>query len=251
LAQDPLSAGPDADPRAAQARIDEILTALEQRGRDLKDIRCRVHFVEDDRMNLAQRMKEGRILFLFAEPSPRFLIHFERTESDGMLGKQEWYLFDGKWLYQGLERIKQVTKQEIARQGEKVDLFDLEKAPFPLPFGQKKNAILRNFDVSLVPPAPSDPANTDHLECVPKPDSRMYRKYDKLEFFVSRDVNLPARIVVTKKGGLEINTANFPDLSPKSINVGVPERELAPPPVWKKEKYTEVVETLIPKEEGP
>jgi len=240
---------PDSQPPvnavAMRQRVDEILARLERRGDGLKDIQCRLRFEENDGINLVKRTKEGRIVFQMSEPNPQFLIHFEKTDTDGVLGKQEWYLFDGHWLFQGLERIKQVTKQEFAKPGEKIDLFDLERTPFPLPFGQKKDTILRNFDVSLVEPVSADPPNTDHLLCIPKPNSRMDRKYDRLEFFVLRDLHLPTRIVVTKNDGLEVDTAEFPDLSTKSINAGVSRKDLDAPAIWKKENYKEVVETLI------
>jgi len=231
------------DAEATDGRIDEILTKLEERSEGLTDIQCKVVFVEEDRINLSKRTKHGRILFLITEPNPHFMIHFSHTEMDGgVLGKQEWYLFDGRWLHQAIERIKQVTKQEIVRPGEKTDLFDLERAPFPLPFGQSKQKIRRNFEVNLVPPAEGDPADTDHLVCVPKVDSRLYRRYDKLEFFVRRDVHLPCRIVVHKSGGLEINTAGFPDLSAASINGGMGRGAFALPRAWK--DYKTVVEAL-------
>lgn len=231
------------------SRVDEILTQLQHRSDDLKDIRCEVRFVEDDRINLTQRTKFGEILFLMTKPNPHFLIHFQKTETDGVLGKQEWYLFDGQWLYQAVERTAQVTKQEVAQPDKEFDLFDLEKAPFPLPFGQKRETILRNFDVALVPPAPGDPANTDHLICIPKADSRLYRKYERLDLFVHRDIRLPSRIVVTKNDGLEINTADFPDLSEKSINAGVKSKDFEKPAAWK--KFKEVVEELVPADNAP
>jgi hypothetical protein len=236
-------------PASNAVRIDEILTQLQQRSDGLQDIRCEVRFVEEDRINLTQRTKFGGILFLMTKPNPHFLIHFEKTEADGVLGKQEWYLFDGQWLYQAVERIAQVTKQEVARPGMEFDLFDLEKAPFPVPFGQKRETILRNFDVTIASPAPGDPPQTDHLICVPKPDSRLYRKYEKLELFVHRDIHLPSRIVVTKNKGYEINTADFPDLSDKSINAGVKPTDFEKPAAWK--KYKEVVEEVVPDDDGP
>jgi len=232
-------------------RIDEVLTQLEKRSDGLESIRCDVRFVEEDRINLSRQTKDGRILFWMTNPNPHFLIHFHKTEAEGVPGKQEWYLFDGRWLYQGLERIKQVTKQEIARPDEKIDLFDLETAPFPVPFGQRKDKILRNFHVTLAAPAAGDPPNTDHLVCVPQAASPMRRKYDKLELFVLKDLHLPSRIVVTKSDGLEVNTADFPDLSAKSINVGLTQTAFAKPEVWDKQNYTEVVETLVPPDRPP
>ena len=233
----------------AAARIDEILTRLQRRSDGLSDIRCKVQYVEDDRINLSKRRRQGEILFQITQPNPHFLIHFDHTETDGVLGKQEWYLFDGRWLYQALERIRQVTKQEMVRANEKIDLFDLESAPFPLPFGQKKATILRNFDVTLLPPAPGDPPETDHLVCIPKPGSTVQRRYDKLEFFIRRDIDLPARIVVTRNDGYEVNTADFLDLSNRSINAGLKKKAFARPKAWK--GYEEIVERLPPVEKQP
>lgn len=228
----------------SKSTIDAILTKLERRSDGLTDIRCKVRFVEDDRINLTKRTKYGEILFWITQPNPHFLIRFDKTEVDGILGQKEWYLFDGRWLYQALERIRQVTSQEIARPGEKIDLFDLERAPFPLPFGQKKDTILRHFTVTLVPPKPSDPSDTDHLVCIPKTDGAMFRKYDKLELFVHRKVHLPSRIVVTKADGYEISTADFPDLSNNSINTGVTKKDFEKRKEW--QGYEEVVEELMP-----
>ncbi len=223
----------------AAAKIDRILTDLQKRSDGLTDIRCRVKFVEKDEINISERTKIGTILFLITEPNPHFLIHFEKTEVDGIRVKQEWYLFDGRWLYEAIERLQQVTKREMVPEGEKLNLYDL-KAPFPLPFGQQKEKILKNFDVELVAPAKGDPKDTDHLVCVPKPGSAMEKKYDKLEFFVRRDLHLPSRVIVTKNEGLEINTADFPDLSAGSINAGLTKKNFARPGGWK--GFKEVVE---------
>ncbi len=245
------AAPPEAPTHAAPAdskkeRIDAILTALQQRSDGLHDIRCKVRFVEDDRVNLSKGVKVGTIRFLLSKPNPRFLIHFEKSERDGMRGKQEWYLFDGRWLYEAIERLKQVTQREMVREGERVDLFDLERAPFPLPFGQKKETILRNFTVTLIPPRPGDPPETDHLVCVPRPGTVFDRKYDKLEFFIHRTLHLPTRVVVTRSKGYEINTAEFPDLSARSLNTGLTEKDFARPRAWK--HYKVVVERLDPQE---
>jgi len=230
-----------------EARIDRVLTELQSRSDGLHDIRCEVAFTDDDRVNLAKNIKKGRIRLLMADPNPLFLVHFDQTELDGVAGRQEWYLFDGRWFYQAVERLQQVTKQHFADEGQKLDLFDIEKAPFPLPFGQKKETILKNFDVRLAQPTGGDPPDTDHLICNPKPDSRLAKKYDQLDLFVDRTLHLPTRIVVTKNNGMEINTANFRDLSKKSVNTGVKPNDFEKPAIWK--KYKEFVEESAPANE--
>ena len=242
-AEDPQEA-PTAPADESFARIDQVLTQLEQRSDGLKDIRCKVRFVEDDQINLTRRTKVGQILFQMTKPNPTFLVHFEKTEVDGMRGRQEWFLLDGRWLFEVNERIEQVTRREMVRPGESIDLFDIERTPFPLPFGQKKDKILQQFSVAYLAPVPGDPPNTDHLICVPKPGTRMDRRCDKLEFYVRRDIHLPCKIVVTKNDGLEVHTAEFPDLSEGSINAGVTKKDFAKPAAWK--GYKEVVVPLEP-----
>jgi hypothetical protein len=225
-------------------KIDDILTRLQRRSDGLVDIRCKVDYLEDDRINLSMRRKLGQILFLLTDPNPHFLIDFQRTTIDDQLTRREWYLFDGYWLSQGVERTKQVTRRQVARSGEKVDLFDLETAPFPLPFGQKKEHILASFDVTLRDPIKDDPPGSDHLVCVPKAGTRLADRFERVEFFVLRSLDLPGKIVAVKKGGLETITVSFPDLAPSSINSGVTKAAFDPPKEWA--GYTEVVEPLEP-----
>jgi hypothetical protein len=241
----PLQAADDPD----EQRIDTILTRLEARSDGLTDISTDVQFVEEDQVNLTKRVKIGKVRFLMGEPNPRFMVHFERTEIDGMLGQREWFLFDGRWLYEAVERIKQVTQREIAAPGERIDLFDLENAPFPLPFGQKKETILKNFEVSIAPPKPGDPPETDHLVCIPRPETTFYRKFDRLEFLVNRQLHLATRIIAVKNEGFETITADFPGLSNESLNKGLDPGDFRPPGEWKPYKW--VVEGPGPSVESP
>lgn len=220
-----------------QAKIEEILTRLEKRGDSLKDIRCRVYYEEEDKINLSTTKKEGEILFMKADPNPRFLISFNRTIVDGQLRQKEWYLFDGLWLFEAKQRIETVTKREMARAGEQIDLFNIETAPFPLPFGQKKDRILEQFRVTLAPPAPGDPENTDHLICIPKPGSRMERKYEQLEFFIHKEFDLPSRIVV-KKSRFQTTLARFEGLDGDAINTGLSQGDFAPLRAWRDYRVT-------------
>lgn len=227
---------------AAARRIDEILTQLESRNEEIRDIRSDIKLIDDDQVNLTRRTRTGSILFMKAEPNPMWMVHFDRTVADGMLGKQEWYLFDGRYLFEGLERLEKVTKREFVREGERVDFFDIEQAPFPLPFGQKKEKIRKNFNVLLVPPTPKDPDNTDHLLCIPKPESVFEGRYNTMEFFVDRELHLPVKILVKKEDGLVTTTAEFPNLSEKSINAGVSEKDFKHPREWR--SFEEIYEPL-------
>ena len=239
-----------AAPGAAQD-VDGILTRLEERGNGIKDLRCKVEYTIEDKINLDELTKHGSISFKRAEPHEMFLIHFEKTVQGGVgpKGRREWYLFKDRWLWEVKEATKTIIKREYVHPGEKVDLFDLDSAPFPIPFGQKKDQILKNFEVKLVPPSGGDPEGTDHLLCMPKPGVALSKDYEKLEFYVSRELHLPVKVVATELGGKKVTTAVFPDLGKDSINAGLSDKDFAEPGEWK--KYATDEEPLPKKQPEP
>jgi membrane protein YqaA with SNARE-associated domain len=220
------TSGPATQPADAPT-IEGILDRMEARGDTVNDLTCEVRFTVEDLVGLAEFTKFGKIRYKRTQPNPSFLIEFYKMHEGGIVVKnrKEWYLFTDRWLYEAKSAGQTVIKREVIREGEVVDLFSLESAPFPIPFGQRKEEIRRNFLISLVSPQPSDPPDTDHLICVPKPGSRLADEYSRLEFYVSRRLNLPVKIVATEADPdgepAKITTAVFPDLSAQNINTGL------------------------------
>ncbi len=181
-------------------KVDEILDKLEVKGQAIKGLACELTYkyvtvfpVED------AQIKQGELLFARAEPNPRFLIHFTKLIADGVIVEHgEYFLFDGEWLTERNDRGKTVTKRQIVRKGKRVNPFRLGKGPFPLPFGQKREEILRTFTVTLEAPAAGDPENADHLHCVPLPRTELATKYSRVEMYVDKKIELPVRIVTER-----------------------------------------------------
>lgn len=220
--------------------VDAVLTRLEKKGDEIKDLRCKLEYRIDDKINLDQMTKYGAIWFKRAQPHDMFLIHFHKLVQDDIPSRmKEWYLFNNRWLWEVKQRTTTIIMREIVAPGKTVDLFDVETAPFPVPFGQKKDKILKSFSVSLSAPTRNDPKNTDHLVCVPKPGTSLAKDFERLEFFVSRETNLPIRIVVTELGGNKVTTATFENVATDS---GLTDKDFAPRPEWK--KYSIVKEYL-------
>lgn len=223
--------GPD------QSRIDTVLEQLEARGSTVKDLKCQVEYAVEDVLADDTFTKFGQIRYKQAEPNPVFYIYFERMNQGGHVNRnREWYIFDGRSLWEIKEAAKNKIQHEVVAPGEKIDLFDIEESPIPIPFGQKKEQIQKNFAVVLMSPVESDPGNTDHLICQPKADSSLASEVERLEFFVERDLHLPVKIVSVQRGGNQINTAVFPDLTAKSINTGLSDSEFEQPPEARKWK---------------
>ena len=144
-------------------------------------------------------MKEGELLFARAEPNSKFLIHFTKMTADGIAAPRgEYFLFDGEWLTERNDKARTIIKRQIVRPGERIDPFKLGQGPFPLPFGQKRADILRNFKVTLVPFELGDPRNTHHLHCVPLPNTELAQKYTRVEIHVDKGLELPVRVVTER-----------------------------------------------------
>lgn len=221
-------------------RIGTILQQLEERGAAVVDLKCEVEYTIEDVLADDHFTKFGQILYRKQDPNPMFLVYFEKLHQGEIVSrKREWYLFDGQSLWEVKEAAKNKIQHEVVKPGEKIDLFDIEESPIPIPFGQKKEQIRRNFLVVLVSPVEGDPDDTDHLVCAPKPDSRLVKDYERLEFYVSRSLHLPVKIVSVQRGGNQINTAVFPDLTDQSINTGLSDAEFELPPETQKWKTVE------------
>lgn len=219
-------------PEAASAQVEAILTRLEEAGRNVRAIRCKVVYTEKDELNFAETQKRGTVLFKRAEPHPMFLVHFEKTfdlVEDVKVGGEEWWLFRDRWFWQAKAKSRNTIKREVVPEGETIDVFDLTNSRIPMPFGQSKREILEAFTVKLTPPQVGDPADCDHLYCLPREGSTLARDYKRLDYYVSRNLHLPVRIIAVTADEAKVTRADFPDLAADNINAKVSDADFKLP----------------------
>jgi hypothetical protein len=180
--------------------VNAILDRLEAKGKAIKGLSCRLVYtfvtvepVED------KTIKKGALLFARGDPNSKFLIRFTELIAAGVIDRrEEHFLFDGQWLTTLNQNGKRVIRRQIARKGERIDPFELGKGPFPLPFGQKRAEMLKQFEITLSPFALGDPLQTKHLHCVPRANTELARKYSRVEIYVDARLDLPVRIVTER-----------------------------------------------------
>lgn len=197
-------------PSSGDTETDRILDRLEAKGKAISGLASKLTYkyvtgppVEDTMTKL------GRLLFKRALPgqtNSMFLIEFDKRIADGAQMKRiEKFAFDGEWLTEFNETSRSVTRRQIVRQGERIDPFKLGSGPFPMPFGQKRDEILHEFDVTRQKPELEDLPGTTHLHCVPRPGTQLSQKYSRVEIYIDRKIELPIRIVSeSKKDGSRI-----------------------------------------------
>ncbi len=201
--------------------VERILDRLQAKGDKIDSIEAKIEFIKIDPVLEDRQEHRGILRFKQASPNPRFFIEFDRFRHEGITTRRkQWHVFDGRWYIEARETTATITRREIVRPGETLEVFKLGQGPFPLPFGQRKADILQHFSVKVLPPKTEDPKHTDHLECTPRPDSEMARKYDTVHFYIDKTLDLPVRVQTREKQeGIEI-IASFEDIK---VNPGLVE----------------------------
>ncbi len=204
----PVSSAPATQPSTQPAldpEVDKILTRLEQR--EVRDLRARLAWRQRFVLDLEEdaTTKTGEIWYQKTEQVARFLIHFTENIAASRKDKlDEQHLFDGRWYVELQSRTKTVIRREVRRPDDPGDPYKVGEGAFPLPFGQKKEDILREFDVRLVAATGDDPPETDHLRLTPHERTQTGQTYKELDFWVSREgktAGLPTKVQVAKKDG--------------------------------------------------
>ena len=177
--------------------IDEILDALDVRGEGLKSFSADVKLTETTTDFGDETIHNGKVKYQDqGDSNAHIRVTFDTKEKNGKKtpDPEEFELADGK-LIQRFYNDKKQTTDQVFRPGEKVNLFKLGGGgQFPLPIGQPKEDVLKQFDVKKVDPAKDDPANSVHVQLIPKPETRLAQKFKTIDAWVDDKSHMPIRI---------------------------------------------------------
>jgi hypothetical protein len=185
-------------------QVDQILTRLEKQ--KVRDLHAKLFWRRQYAIDEASEasVKIGEIWYRQEAPVGKFLIHFEEKLASGRRDViDERHFFDGQWYTEINSRTKTCIRRQIRKPDDRTDPYRVGGA-FPLPFGQKKEEILRDFTVTLRPPSDKDPDDTDRVRLTPRPDTRVAEDYVRLDFWVQkggRVDGLPVKVEAAKKKG--------------------------------------------------
>ncbi len=185
-----------AGPITADSSVDDVLDALDARGKDLKTLSADVKMMNVDSLGETEnRVRLGHLYYqTLNNNDTRFRALFDKiiTGKTSEEQKHDWLFKDGVLIDRDYHAKTQATRQ-VVRPGEKLDLFKLG-GPFPLPLGQSKDDVHKSFDVKKDKPAKDDPAGSVHLDLKPIKGTDLARKFAKIDIWVDPATSLPARI---------------------------------------------------------
>jgi hypothetical protein len=209
----PTSAAPaSAQSQPADPNVVKILKNLERVGEKYATLSADVRYLVDHTMTGDEELRTGKVIIARGrgtEPDRLYIAFDTLKQGEGQTIQDKIeYALDGQWLTEAKYRIKTLTRYQVAKPGEKMELFRLGKGPFPMPFGQKADEVLTYFQASTRPPIKSDPNGTVYVKLVTRPQYKDELSFLVAEMWVDANTFLPVKLVTANKNK-DIATANF------------------------------------------
>ncbi len=199
--------------------VNTILEKMEKAGDAVRALRAQFDYELNQTLYEDIRKRKGRALY--AAPNR---LRFEFTDRP-----KETFVFDGRVVYHVKPSTRQLILWEMRTAAEEpVEALTLGKTPFPLPFGQKKAAVVKHFSVHRDGEAEKkDPKKRKVLALVPKKGTTLAQDYTCILLWVDTARWMPtrARLYDTSEN---ITTVDFRHIQ---VNVDMEKNPFARPKV--------------------
>lgn len=224
---------------AGNSSVDDVLTALRDDGKLVKSFTADVSDDEQDTIHATEFTRTGKMWFVIAPngDATMHLILDQKTVGNNKkpVADKVEYLLDKGWLTIRTFDTKNEVHVQLVPAGQKVNLFELGKGPFPFPIGQNPDDVKKQFDVTIPPPDKDnpDPPGTIHLLLKPKANNPLAEKFFSIDVWVDTKTKMPAQVMTTNNRQTEIKTWTLPNLK---LNTTVNQGDLTLPqlpPGWR------------------
>jgi hypothetical protein len=222
-------------PLGPDSSLDSVLDALNHRGKDLKGFSADVALHTTDNRTGEDSAQLGKVVYDAGAGNSRIKVSFDKREietGDGkrMTQKQRLdYVLENGWLTDRDYQKKLEVRRQVLRPGQQMNLLKLGEGPFPLPIGQDKEDVKKQFETAKIPPAADDPKGTVHVRLSPKPGTQFEKRFRQIDVFVDPKSNMPSRIDTVERAG----TTRSTELSNLKLNAGVKPDDFALPNIDK------------------
>ena len=198
------------DATAQFKSTDAMLSALEKAGDNIRTLRANVIYDRVDAVSENRERRTGQIVLTQDSQqlkSRTLAIMFDQfIDASGHASPQtQRFVFHGGWLFEFDDARHQLIARELVAPGEQLDPLRIGEGPVPIPIGQKKDEVLRRFEVQLAP-LPEQPllkrlVNIQGLVMRPKLNAGV--DPDLAEIYVWYDLGtlMPVAVAATTKGG--------------------------------------------------
>jgi outer membrane lipoprotein-sorting protein len=193
--------------------IETILKQLNQKTEQLKSYQAQVEYLFSQPLLESKTLRKGVLYYQKCDQKSKLRINFQTLKQDDEEQQKyiEHYIFDGVWLTHIDYQIKEVKRYQQAEPNQPVDAFDLASQNFPIIGFTKVEDLRKQFEIKLIereehtPVIPAEPVPSEvegagihkfiRLHLKVKPDSIYKDDYTSIDFWIDRELYLPAKIV--------------------------------------------------------
>ena len=185
------------DCRAESADVDLVKTVLEklkQHTAELKSYEGQVEYRFIQPLLESETLRRGVLYYKSSNGKSDLRMNFQTLKQDEEEEQKyaEQYIFDGVWLTHIDYQIKEVKRYQKAEPDNPVDSFELVSENFPIIGFSNVQELEKEFEIELAEPQPDDFIQL-HLKV--KPDSDYKDSYTTIDFWIDKELYLPAKIV--------------------------------------------------------
>ena len=198
------------DATAQFKSTDAMLSALEKAGDNIRTLRANVIYDRVDAVSENRERRTGQIVLTQDSQqlkSRTLAIMFDQfIDASGHASPQtQRFVFHGGWLFEFDDARHQLIARELVAPGEQLDPLRIGEGPVPIPIGQKKDEVLRRFEVQLAP-LPEQPllkrlVNIQGLVMRPKLNAGVDPDLAEIDVWYDLGTLMPVAVAATTKGG--------------------------------------------------
>ncbi|MHC4572388.1 MAG: LolA family protein [Planctomycetota bacterium] len=177
--------------------VDTVLKQLNQKTMELKSYQAEIEYLFSQPLLESQTLKKGMLYYQKGGGKSALRINLQSRKEDDEEEQRyiEHYIFDGVWLTYVDYQIEQVKRYQQAEPNEPVDAFELASENFPIIGFSKVEDLKKQFEISLVKRQRGKAGNFVQLHLKPQPDSIYKDDYTSIDFWIDKELYLPAKIV--------------------------------------------------------
>jgi outer membrane lipoprotein-sorting protein len=197
----------------AKPQVEMVLERLKKQTIELKSYQSQIEYKFSQPILESETLRKGVLYYqksegklAGAEPGAArsvLRMDFQTLKQDEEQEQKyiEQYIFDGVWLTHIDYQIKEVKRYQKTEPNEPVDAFELVSENFPIIGFSKAEDLKKEFEIGLVEQKPSViPAQAGiqdfiQLHLKVKADSVYKDDYTSIDFWVDKELYLPAKIV--------------------------------------------------------
>jgi hypothetical protein len=187
--------------------VDDLLTRLESAANDLRDFSAGIAYERFDALLEETERRFGRLVVDGQGKERKLALLFDEfIDGSGRADRtrDHWLFLDG-WLIEINEKSKTVFERQVAPPGSTFDPLKLGEGPFPIPLGQPKAEVLKQFAVEAIgtsdaPLLKSLPPGHG-LRLVPREETDFAKETAAIEAWYEPETLSPLGLVIRQRNG--------------------------------------------------